>query len=230
MNIEKIQKEITELKNIAVPPVNTGWMYDQVALFVYSLVKLYKPDTIIQTGHLWGKSAIICLNALTDDNFQDLNGDFEPEKQVSDKAFNAFVESKYPQTEDVKFISIDPYMQPKHVAHFHQPQNIDGGIEYIKSIYKDKFVFHKESSHEWFKNNDITTLGNRIVAVVDGDHTYQGCMQDLLNLNKPNVHCIIVDDVSFLPYLHDCCVEFSQNTGWKYVRLDAFNGIGVLSR
>ena len=41
-------------------------MCDEVAFLLYSMVKFTRPDVVVQMGHLWGKSALMVLEAMSD--------------------------------------------------------------------------------------------------------------------------------------------------------------------
>ena len=44
--------------------IGTGWMHDEVCWLLHGLIRFYRPSLVIQTGHLWGKSALVVLDAL----------------------------------------------------------------------------------------------------------------------------------------------------------------------
>ena len=46
--------------------IGTGWMHDEVCWLLHGLIRFYRPTLVIQTGHLWGKSALVVLDALDD--------------------------------------------------------------------------------------------------------------------------------------------------------------------
>ena len=89
MNVDRIRKNLENLKMITGASDRTGWMIDDVSAYVYSMVKFYKPDLVLQIGHLWGKSACIVLEALTDDFLTEENT-FESGQLSGDKKFYEF--------------------------------------------------------------------------------------------------------------------------------------------
>ncbi|XOB41508.1 MAG: hypothetical protein ACKKMS_02175 [Candidatus Nealsonbacteria bacterium] len=88
-------KRIRELRKISGGSLNCGWMCDEIVFLLYSLVKVYKPELVIQTGHLWGKSICIVLDALTN-GF--LMGDYsiEDREQNGDLKFLEFLKKNKP--------------------------------------------------------------------------------------------------------------------------------------
>jgi hypothetical protein len=39
-------------------------MVDETCWLLHGLIRFYRPSLVIQTGHLWGKSALVVLEAL----------------------------------------------------------------------------------------------------------------------------------------------------------------------
>lgn len=200
-------------------------MIDEVAFLVYALVKFYKPSLIIQIGHLWGKSALFLLEALTDGSL--MGGERIEEGILSgDKKFFAYVKTQWPKVRKGKLISVDAFPYG----------NWKKGIEYLKKTFgKSRFEFIVEKSADFFENRSKAILkkysGKNILGVVDGDHSYEACMGDLLSMAKMGVDNIIVDDLTWLPHLHKACIDFTR-THPKYF-LSTFllyNGVAVLSK
>src|ERR1035437_5202837 len=82
---------------------NCGWMFDEVAWLLHALVGFIRPEVVIQTGHLWGKSACVILDALK------YQLEIEGSHLQGDAAFGAFVKSHIPErTSPGRLISIDP--------------------------------------------------------------------------------------------------------------------------
>jgi cephalosporin hydroxylase len=216
-------KRVRELRQISGGSLSCGWMYDDVAFFLYSLVKFYKPELVIQTGHLWGKSALITLEGIND-GF--LNGDSEidDKEQNSDKEFSNFVFAHKPRLNSKpKFISIDP--GPQNVP------NSAAGIDYLKQIHPN-FEFHEKFSTKFFEENseDIKSrfAGQRIMGIVDGDHTWMGCLQDLESLAALNAQLILVDDTIWLPDLARVTRAFAKRYGYDFLNLSLHNGVALL--
>ena len=216
-----------ELRKITGGSLSTGWMRDEVAFILYAFVKWFKPELVIQTGHLWGKSAIIATEALYD-GF--LTGGatgltIENEPQEGDKKAADFTAINSPRPALApKFISIDPH--PKNV-----PQ-AEAGIRYLKSLYGDSFEFHQMSSFDFFQTRTAQLQkdfhGTRILGIVDGDHSWAGCMADLTHLAKLGAQLIFVDDTLWLPHLGRAAREFARRENYNLLDLSLYNGIGVL--
>lgn len=51
------------LKSITGSSPSVGWLCDGVSFLLYGLVKFYRPQLVVQTGHLWGKSAAVILGS-----------------------------------------------------------------------------------------------------------------------------------------------------------------------
>lgn len=220
----KIKSRLKTLKDITKTPDATGWMYDEQAFLVYSLIKYLKPELIIQTGHSWGKSALFILEALTDGL---LDQEYlESKTQKSDDSYNSFVEDNKPRQRAKKFISVDPFINPER----HIPPNFQGGINYLIETYGDIFEFRRERSDDFFKNFKMVGKNSRVMGVVDGLHTYEGCFSDLVGLAQLNSLCMIVDDVLYMDKLNQCCKDFSSQYGYSYLNVNLYNGMGLLMR
>ena len=219
MNIERIRKKLSHLKEITGGSyIDCGYMYDEVALLVYSLIKFYKPNVIIQTGHLWGKSALIGLEALTDGFTQTISNGFETEDQLSDVKYNKFVKNHKPEQVNPIFISIDPIF-PVMAAKYKD------GIEFLREQYP-AFQFIKDSSHNALPKLEINS--DRVLCIVDGDHTFGGCLQDLQNMNRFNPLLQIVDDTLFLDDCGDACLTFAKQQNKEATFFDLYNGICII--
>ena len=215
-------RHIRELRKITGGSTTCGWMTDEGVFFLYSMVKWYKPDLVIQTGHLWGKSALTIAEALND-GF--LNGKIgiETEEQNADKQCEAFMTSNAPQITRGEVISLDPY--PINVP------RLEKGLDYISALH-DNFRFYKIKSHEFFKNIgkyiDGDLSSKRIMGVVDGDHSWLGCASDLEDLKNIGAKMIFVDDTSWLPHIRKVCRIFSRKEGYSFHDYRYNNGFAVL--
>jgi hypothetical protein len=201
-------------------------MYDEVAFLLYSLVKFYKPALIVQTGHLWGKSACMMLEAITD-GFLTGTRKIEEEEQNGDLQFSRFVQANAPTLDgDPRVISVDP--GPLNV-----PRSVQG-TEYLQSRYPKAFEFHQIPSGEFFRSCGDRLRkqfhGKRILGVVDGDHSAQGCIQDLIALEDLGAGLIFLDDVTWLPHLGSVGKTFARKYGYDLLRLPLYNGVAVLMR
>lgn len=225
MNIPRLKKRLVKLKKITKASDRTGWMIDEVAFLMYALVKFYKPHLIIQIGHLWGKSAIFLLEALTD-GF--LMNDKRIEEGIlsGDKKFFAYVKRKWPKVRRGKLISVDAFPYG----------NWKKGIEYLNKTYgQNRFEFIVEKSEDFFEGRSKTISkkysGESILGVVDGDHSYDACMEDLLGLEKMGVDTIVVDDLKWLPHIHKACKEFTRiHPQYSLSTFLVYNGLALLSR
>jgi hypothetical protein len=223
-DMDKLKETIETLKQTTGTPKWTGWMYDEQGLLIYSLIKYVKPEIVIQTGHLWGKSACFILEALNDGL---LNTRTLEESQESDKNYTDFVDNHKPSVQrEAKLISIDPFRSPER----HTPPRWQKGIEYLKEKYGDGFEFYRETSDQFFANNREKYIGKHTLAVVDGDHSPEGLRRDLENLNMMQCKYIIVDDVLFLPHLGKVCEGFASEKGFEYAPINLFNGFGLLTK
>lgn len=222
--LERLKERMDILAEITGKSPNCGWMVDEVAFYLYSLVKLYKPEVVIQTGHLWGKSALFLLEALTD-GF--LNRDrLEPiDVGTGDRTFTAFVkEHGVTVTANGKLISIDS--NPLVGG------NSEQAIAKLKEWYGDSFEFHKEASSEFFGHAmdglQLLCHDKRVLVVVDGDHTRVGCTGDLFSAKSVGAGIIVVDDTTWLPELNLAAKEFEEWNGYRYLNLPLYNGVGIL--
>ena len=225
MNIGRLKKRLKKLKIITKASDRTGWVIDEVAFLFYALVKFYKPSLIIQIGHLWGKSAVFLLEALTDGFLMD--GERVEEGILSgDKKFLLFVKSQWPKVRQGKLISVDgfPYGNWKQ------------GIKYLKQQYgKNQFEFVVEKSFRFFEDhsNEIKKKYSDkvILGVVDGDHSYEACMADLEGMANLGADHIIVDDLKWLPHIQEVCMKFIHtHPAYSLSRFLVYNGLAILSK
>jgi hypothetical protein len=198
-------------------------MYDEVALLLYSLIKFYQPELIIQIGHLWGKSAMIALEGINDGFLGEGSG-IDDQEQNADKAFSNFVLEHRPvPNAKAKLLSIDP--APLAVP------NSAAGIDYLRQLHLN-FEFHQMLSSKFFEENSETIKSNhanqRIMGIVDGDHTWEGCLEDLENLAALNAQMILVDDTIWLPYLGRVARAFARRHGYDVLNLSLHNGVTLL--
>lgn len=203
-----------KLQDITGGSVNTGWMCDEVCRLLYALVQFYRPQVVIQTGHLWGSSALVVLDAIrnTDDSY-------EP---TGDPAFDSFVRGNSPPRHGMCEVhSIDP--NPAGVPEWAK------GNALLGSEYPN-FNFHRMGSSEWFRHARILYRleGRRVMGVVDGDHSEEGCRGDLEGLNDLGAGLIIVDDTCWIPDIGRVASEFASLVGYDYLNLPWYNGVGIL--
>lgn len=225
MNLHHLKKRLAKLKSITKASNRTGWVIDEVALLLYTLVKFYKPGLVIQIGHLWGKSALFLLEALTD-NF--LMGDERIEEGIlsGDKKFFSYVKTQWPKARQGKLISVDAFPYG----------NWKKGIAYLEKQYgKNRFEFLVEKSDQFFEkySNEIKKkYQSRVVlGIVDGDHSYEVCLNDLMGMSKLGANHIIVDDLKWIPHLQTACIKFIKTYPEYYLSTFlAYNGIALLSK
>lgn len=225
MNIPRLRKRLAKLKEITKASDRTGWMIDELAFLLYALVKFYKPNLVIQIGHLWGKSAVFLLEALTDGFLMDRER-IEEGTLSGDKKFLSYVKSRWPKVRRGKLISVDafPYGNWKQ------------GIAYLEGDYgKNRFEFVVEKSAKFFEDRgDVIRKkysGKTILGVVDGDHSYESCMNDLVSMAKLDAVHIIVDDLMWLPHIRKVCIEFVRtHPAYTLSTFLAYNGLAILSK
>lgn len=202
-----------ELREITGGSTTCGWMCDEVAAFIGSLVRFYRPELVIQTGHLWGKSALTVLEAFGPAET------LEGRPEGGDTAFIAFVDKRRPQPTKQKLISIDPL--PMDVPHSGR------GIAWLSERYGDAFEFHKCKSRDFFRT---FTTDKRVMGIIDGDHTDAGCKADIEALAALNAELIVVDDTLWLPTLARVAHGASTINGYYFSHFPHYNGIGLLTR
>jgi hypothetical protein len=214
----KLPKEkIDELAEVTGRSGACGWMFDEVAAFLHAFVLMVQPHVVIQTGHLWGKSACAILDALRDTHFCNaVQGDAQ---------FEAFVQGRMLKRKvPGKLISVDP--GPLGV-----PKS-DEGIEYLTKTYPGQFEFYKMPSNLFFQEHRARLKdelhGQRILGVVDGDHTTYGCHSDLAALADIGAQAFFVDDTEWLPELHIVCQDFAREHSFQFLNLPYLNGVGLL--
>lgn len=214
---------VRELKKITGGAEKIGWMCDDNAFLLYAIVKWFKPELTVHTGHLWGKSASMVLEALND-GFLGRGGAIELEKQEADKIFNKFFEANKPELpQETKFLSIDP--RPRGMRDSHD------GIRYLRGLHQN-FEFYEMKSSDFFLAHGTRLqkefAGSRILGVVDGDHTWFGCMSDLHHLARIGAQFIFVDDTTWLPHLSRAAKAFARREHYQCIDLTLYNGTGIL--
>jgi|SRR5579863_118085 len=220
----RLRERLAELYEVTGGSSCCGYMYDPVAMLLYSLVKFYRPEVVIQTGHLWGKSALVALEAMTD------GFELQSERQNSDPKFTAFVEAHTPEIPARPLlISIDP--APAGVPRWRV------GVDVLRSWYPENFKFFNTTSQEFFERNwnfaDESAWKKGLFGIVDGDHSIEGCAYDIKRLKKLNASIIFVDDVEWIP--HICQVARDESLKnfpdyYSFYHFHGFNGVGLLVR
>jgi hypothetical protein len=222
--IDSLAANVERLKRTTGASKSCGWMYDEVAFLLYALVKFYKPDLVIQTGHLWGKSACVVLEALTD-GFLGKRGGLEQVPQNADQKFSSFVTEHSPrQSKLPRMISVDPWPHLMDVA---APYD---GIELLKHLHPGQFEFYKMKSGQFFEDFREDVSNQRVMGIVDGDHTPEGCLLDLTHFARLRCELILVDDTNWLPELKRVSEAFAREHRYNFLNLDLYNGVAVLTR
>ena len=210
-----LAENVKELGEVTGKSGNCGWMFDEVAWLLHALISFARPEVVIQTGHLWGKSACVILDAL---KYQlEIEG---PHRQ-GDDAFGAFVKSRIPErTSAGSLISIDP-------GGF-----ADGGYAWLSEKYPGRFEHYEMTSEQFFQTHGATLKvslqGKEVLGVVDGDHTSEGCRKDLVALADLGARIMFVDDTVWLKELEQVCVDFARDNAYQFLVLPYMNGVGLL--
>lgn len=228
MNINRIKNRIEVIKTIGFginssKTLDCGHVYDEVSFMLYSLIKFYKPELVIQTGQLWGKSSIIILEALSDKFLYDNDKMIEGREQDSDENYNKFVKNNTPESVKGKLISIDPFFPECKEKFLNISQQL---TDWYPKQYELVNDFSQNVLLELLKKEEIKN--KKFIAFIDGDHTYDGCLFDLNTLNTSNNILSIVDDTKFLPDCHRAVYDFCLNNNKKFIDLDKYNGLSLI--
>lgn len=225
MNLARLKKRLAKLKKITGASDRTGWMIDENAFLLYSLVKFYKPVLVIQIGHLWGKSALFLLESLTDGFLLDRSR-IESGLLSGDRKFFSFIKTKWPKVLKGKLISVDAFPYG----------NWKKGISYLDKTYgKDRFEFVVEKSQDFFekrKKNIKSEFSDKVIfGIVDGDHSYNACIKDISEMAKLGASHIVVDDILWLPHILKACKKFvEKHPSYRLSTLNVYNGLAILSK
>ena len=212
--MKELQKKIDQLKIITGASKKTGWIKDNVAFYLWGLVKLYDPDLVLNIGHLWGKSSMIFCDAMFG------NHKLESEYDVGDHEFKNFVERGSIQYSKKKVFSVDPHTHPAG----HRPLNCEGGVKFISETYKD-FVFFKKRSQDFLLESDFSAY-KRKFAFIDGDHSYEGARRDVELCREHGFDCIVVDDTEYIPHIKKATHDGLAGK-YKILDIPLWNGIVI---
>lgn len=203
-----LPQKVAELRRVTGGSEVCGWMNDEVCWLLYGLVRFFRPSLVIQTGHLWGKSALVVLEALKNEPLDKGGmGDFE---------FSTFVEKNSPPKVKGRLISVDPGSP--------EVPNPDAGYELLAKWYPN-FTHVGERSRSFFK--DFQAEDERIFAIVDGDHSPNGAQGDLLSVAELGAVGIFLDDTSWLPHLQGLPHELGD---YESLQFPEYNGVTLLRR
>jgi hypothetical protein len=209
-----MRERINTLKAITKASDRTGWMIDDVAFLLYALIKFYRPSLVIQIGHLWGKSAIVILEALHDAFLYETA--LETGRLSGDPEFLAFTQERTPPRERGRLISVDAYPYGAWQE----------GIAYLQQCYEG-FEFVVTASERFWESR-VFPEERFILGVVDGDHSYEGCRADILGMARVGAGLIVVDDTLWIDEIDRACRDCAAETGMRYINLAAYNGVGLL--
>jgi hypothetical protein len=223
VDLAQLRDRVNTLKSMTIDHAWCGWMVDDVAAFVYSLIKFTQPDIIIQTGHLWGKSAVVAMEAMSDDFLRKPETRIEETEPFSrDQIFYEFTVKRAPSPRVRRFISVDP-----------RPLGGDEPIAFLKKTYPF-YQFYQATSENFFQVGAQQlaelTAGNVLLGIVDGDHTAGGCSNDLDQLGALNARYIIVDDTRWIPELGTVTRKFAVYADYDLAEFPAYNGLMWLSK
>lgn len=212
---DSLASRVRELYAVTGGSLSCGWMCDEVARFMSALVSFWKPDLVIQTGHLWGKSAAAVLDGFIP---------YSPMEKADngDQKFRDFVAAGTPVAAKTRLISVDP--KPMDVPH---PTL---GVLYLQAEFPGWLDFRRCTSVEFFRDFAPEPHERRIMGIVDGDHTDAGCLGDLTGLSRLGAGLIVVDDTTWLPSLAGVAMRFAAEHGYERARFNEYNGITVLTR
>jgi hypothetical protein len=215
--VDNLKEQIKHLKSLAMQrDFDCGWMRDETINLICAIIDYYKPDVVIHTGFLWGKSTACILNTVTKKTIL-----LEPDNQYRDKNFNHFVDTHTPKTTFHHLLVTDPNMFDL---------DIDSAYEYLENEYPGSVVCYKLKSQDFFLNVDDIQNSQCLIGIIDGDHTKEGCLNDLVNLHNLGANVLMVDDTLWLPYLDELCREFARENNYDYTNYALYSGLGVLVR
>jgi len=216
---------VRELREITGGSTTCGWMTQEGAWLLYTMIKWYKPEIVIQTGHLWGMSSLITAEALNDGFLMGSYGLEDRGQNVND-CWEAFIAVNSPgDAVERKAISLDP-----------KPINVpdpNAGVEFIEGHHPG-YTFLKMPSGDFFEEAEShlgsDVAGKRLLGIVDGDHSWMGCMTDLEGFRELGADMIFVDDISWLPHLSETCRLFARRWKYQYFDFTSYSGVGILLR
>lgn len=209
-----LAKIVGELKRVTGGSLTVGWTCDEVDFLLYSLIKFFRPSLVLQTGHLWGKSACFILEALSTDLV------IEEDTQHGDLAFREFLEQHAPPLPlSPRLFSIDP--DPAGVP------DSPAGIQFLHDHYPG-FEFFQMTSEEFFRTHEVK--GERVLAFIDGNHSAYGVLTDLNGVHRMSPVAIVLDDTicQWLPEINAVAQEFADSHGYQILTLPWYNGVTLL--
>lgn len=213
--MQRLRERIAELARVTGRSSTCGWMDDASCYLLYGLVKHVKPDVVLQSGHLWGKSALVVLEALTDDALLD-NWD-----SGGDHRYSAFVGNRRKRIGEAWLLSADPHPLGVH--------NWQAGVDLLREWYGERFRFKHESSPAAFQTMPRAD-GAVILAIVDGNHEPHGCGRDISEYARIGCDLIIVDDTTWIPALAKVARECAAELGYDVLELPYGGGWTLLGR
>ncbi len=208
--VTRLQQRMAKLRVATGGSSNTGCMTDEVCWLLHGLIRHARPEMVIQTGHLWGKSALVVLDALKEEPLDASQGDGD---------YMAFVGEHSPPPAKGVLHSVDP--DPLGV------ENWVAGVNLLEEWYPGRFRFHPQPSVEFFA--ELEGWPSRIFGIVDGDHSVDGAKRDLYSLGAMGAQTIFLDDTSWIPHLGDCA-HGANLDGYAITEFPEYNGVTLLQR
>lgn len=209
---------VGDLKKMTGSSQQVGWMCDPVAFFLYGLVKLMCPQLVIQTGHLWGKSAAVICEALAD------GAVLEEDGQRGDPEFAAFMDGAQLRQGPWQVVSVD---QGPPVPDW------QAGVSWLAQRYGPSFRFVRAGTGPFFRSPSWQELtaqfaGQRVLAVLDADHTWEGARLELdaVSALRP---VIFLDDTRWVPFLGVVAGDFAAGHDYAVTEFPWHNGIALLT-
>jgi hypothetical protein len=195
-----------------------GWMCDEVAFLLYSMVKFTRPEVVVQTGHLWGKSALMVLEAMTDGFITEQP--IEADAWRADRDFSNFVTSRTPP------VPASPRMVSIDIA------TPDDGVRWLQETYPG-FEFITASSPAFFASPAAADLaaecaGKRVLVIVDGEHSYHSASADMEGVVLLNRPVIFLDDTRWIPHLAALARDFAGRHAYQVIEFPWYNGVCLL--
>lgn len=216
--MKKLTQLVNDLKTNALKhDFECGWMRDETINLICAYLKFYKPDVVIHTGFLWGKSSAFICDAIS-------NYDLKIDNSVDcrDYDYTHFVDRNTPQNKHGYLIAVDPNIFELDIEEAEKLINsVYGNLTLYKTTSKNFFSFYYPK---------LEIHPNCLVGIVDGDHTNEGCYSDLVHLGNLGAKLILVDDTIWLSSLKEVCKKFAEEFNYDFLFVDLYSGLGVLIR
>lgn len=205
----RLAERLRELRETTGESTTCGWMPDEACLLLYALVRWFRPQTVIQTGHLWGKSALFVLEALAT-CLEPIAG----AEITSDQRFNEAVQAHTPLYYPGRLISVDPWCA--------QVPNAAAGRALLTQWYGDRFEWVEQASYHFWDHLPPKFEPGRLFGIVDADHSEHGTSTDIAALVRLNALCIVVDDTAWIEETARACGRLD---GYQRLVLPQYQGL-----